>query len=172
MSAAHGRAAKRWTRLSLMKAILEHIRERTLDELEGGSSVTGDSYLQSEMRRLRRVPLREFRLEDLRLLIGQGIGLPYLVPMALSHLQEHPLASGHFYPGDLLKQVMTVDEAFLGVEPVEIASDHAVFALQPRELAAVLAASADPRELPGFGSSDTARGALPNTRMEPTRAGS
>jgi len=30
--------------------------------------------------------------------------------------------------------------ARLGVEPIEIASDHAVFALQPRELAAVLAA--------------------------------
>ena len=29
--------------------------------------------------------------------------------------------------------------ARLGVEPIEIASDHAVFALQPRELAAVLA---------------------------------
>jgi hypothetical protein len=62
--------------------------------------------------------------------------------------------------------------ARLGVEPIEIASDHAVFALQPRELAAVLAARADPREPPGFGSSHTARGALPNTRIEPTRAGS
>ena len=28
--------------------------------------------------------------------------------------------------------------ACLGVEPVEIASDHAVFTLRPRELAAVL----------------------------------
>jgi hypothetical protein len=30
--------------------------------------------------------------------------------------------------------------ARLGVHPVEVASDHSVFALQPRELAAVLAA--------------------------------
>ena len=28
----------------------------------------------------------------------------------------------------------------LGVDPIEIASDHSVFALQPRELSAVLAA--------------------------------
>jgi hypothetical protein len=28
----------------------------------------------------------------------------------------------------------------LGLEPIEVASDHAVFALQPRDLAAVLAA--------------------------------
>ena len=47
--------------------------------------------------------------------------------------------------------------ARLGVEPIEIASDHAVFALQPRELAAVLAARAASRELPGFGSSYAAR---------------
>jgi hypothetical protein len=60
--------------------------------------------------------------------------------------------------------------ARLGVEPIVIASYHAVFALQPRVLAAVLAASADPREVSGFGRSSTARGALPNTRMEPTRA--
>ena len=95
-----------------MKPILKHVRGRTLDELEGGAAVAGDSYLLSEIRRLRRVPLRDFRLEDLRLLIGQGIGLSYLVPIALSHLREHPLASGHFYHGDLLKQVMTVDEVF------------------------------------------------------------
>ena len=36
--------------------------------------------------------------------------------------------------------------ARLGVEPIEIASDHAVFTLQPLELAAVLATSADPRQ--------------------------
>ena len=34
--------------------------------------------------------------------------------------------------------------ARLGVEPIEIASDHAVFTLQPRELAAVLATRAGP----------------------------
>jgi hypothetical protein len=37
----------------------------------------------------------------------------------------------------------------LGVEPIEIASEHAVFTFQPRELAAVLAGQADPRERPG-----------------------
>lgn len=34
----------------------------------------------------------------------------------------------------------------LGVEPIEIASEHAVFALKPRELAAVLAGQAAPQE--------------------------
>jgi hypothetical protein len=31
-----------------------------------------------------------------------------------------------------------------GVEPIEIASEHAIFALRPRELAAALARQADP----------------------------
>jgi len=42
--------------------------------------------------------------------------------------------------------------ARLGVEPIEIASEHAVFTFRPRELATVLAGSADPRERPGFRS--------------------
>ena len=33
----------------------------------------------------------------------------------------------------------------LGVEPIEIASDHAVFTLRPRELAGILAGSGAPR---------------------------
>jgi hypothetical protein len=36
--------------------------------------------------------------------------------------------------------------ARLGVDPIEIASDHAVFSLRPRELAPLLTAEADPRQ--------------------------
>jgi leucyl aminopeptidase (aminopeptidase T) len=32
--------------------------------------------------------------------------------MAIAHVEIHPLAAGDFYPGDLLKQVMEVDEGF------------------------------------------------------------
>jgi hypothetical protein len=35
--------------------------------------------------------------------------------------------------------------AHLGVEPIEIASDHAVFTLRPHELAGILAAQGVPR---------------------------
>lgn len=82
------------------------VRDRSLEELEpGAGSVEGESYLNSEMRRLVRLPLRQLRLEDLRLLIGQSVGLRFLVPMAIEHLEAHPLAAGDFYPGDLLKHV-------------------------------------------------------------------
>ena len=42
-----------------------------------------DSSLVKNCYRLRRVPLKHFRIEDLRLMIGQEIGLKYLLPIAL-----------------------------------------------------------------------------------------
>jgi contact-dependent growth inhibition (CDI) system CdiI-like immunity protein len=66
---------------------------------------------------LLHLPLKQLRLEDLRLLIGQGIGIPVLVPLAIEHVEAHPLAAGDFYPGDLLKQIMEVDELFWAHQP-------------------------------------------------------
>ena len=56
--------------------------------------VAGDSHVALETRRLRRVPLKDLRIDDLRLLIGQGIGLPFLMPMAVAQLEAHPFAAG------------------------------------------------------------------------------
>ena len=93
-------------------------RDRSLEQLEPGNApMEGESYVNSEMRRLARLPLKQLRLEDLRLLIGQSVGLRFLVPMAIEHLEAHPLAMGDFYPGDLLKQVMEVDESFWKNQP-------------------------------------------------------
>ena len=66
---------------------------------------------------LQLAELKDFRIEDLRLVIGQGDGLPFLVPMALWHLERDPLAEGDFYPGDLLKNVAGVDDAFWAPRP-------------------------------------------------------
>ena len=84
--------------------------ERTLDELEGveWGPPTYDSHVVTSVHRLRRVPLNQYRPEDLRLMISQEVGLSYLVPRALDHLEAHPLASGDFYPGDLLSAVARV----------------------------------------------------------------
>jgi hypothetical protein len=56
----------------------------------------------AECHRLRRKPLAEFTIEDLRIMIGQGISLEILVPIAVERLLEEPLAEGDYYPGDLL----------------------------------------------------------------------
>ena len=94
-------------------------REKTLIELEGDSRAdsTVDGHLLKTVRRLRELPIRDYRTEDLRLMIGQGIGLPYLVPIALEVLEANPFAEGDYYPGDLLKMVTSVPLAFWSDHP-------------------------------------------------------
>ena len=43
-------------------------------------------------------------------MIGQQIGLFFLIPLALEKLEENPVAEGHFYPGDLLQSVLSVPD--------------------------------------------------------------
>lgn len=71
-----------------------------------------DSHLVATCHKLRRVPLKLFNTENLRIMIGQNIGLKFLVPLALKHLQAHPLAQGDFYPGDLLVSLLRVETLF------------------------------------------------------------
>ncbi|MDF6045542.1 hypothetical protein LRD69_26045 [Streptomyces sp. JH14] len=53
---------------------------------------------------LRRRPIGELTVEDMRLLIGQDIGLPYLLPLAVEVLRENPMPEGHMYEGGLLSR--------------------------------------------------------------------
>lgn len=43
----------------------------------------------------------------MRLLIGQDVGLAYLLPLALEVLRDDPMAEGDMYEGDLLAAVLT-----------------------------------------------------------------
>jgi CDI immunity proteins len=89
-------------------------RTKTLDQLDPPAWGEPDfhSHLVRTCHALRRKPIREFVVEDLRIMIGQEIGLPWLVPLALEVLEQNPLAEGDYYPGDLLRSVLTVDSAF------------------------------------------------------------
>lgn len=49
--------------------------------------------------------------EDLRVLLLQQESLDVLVPIALNHLEQNPLAEGDFYPGDLLTAVLKIPPA-------------------------------------------------------------
>ena len=92
----------------------KRVRDLSLQDLEGGDWGEADynSSLVREVHRLRRVPLHQFRIKDLRLMIGQEIGLTYLVPLALDHLAHHPLAEATYYHGDLLQAVAKVGEDY------------------------------------------------------------
>ena len=88
-------------------------RRSTLDELEGVvAAPTYDSYLTGNCYRLRKKPIGEFSVEDLRIMIGQNIGLFFLVPIALDVLEREPLAQGDFYSGDLLCALVRADYGY------------------------------------------------------------
>lgn len=87
---------------------------KTLENLEKEvwPKVDFDSHLVTRTSKLRKVPLNEFSNEDLRIMIGQNLGLPYLVPLAIERLKENVLAEGDLYPGDLLVTVTSTESDF------------------------------------------------------------
>lgn len=87
---------------------LRPMRQKNLEELEGfdAGEPPYDSYLVRTIYALRKKPIGEFTTEDLRITIGQGLGFPYLLRLALERLESEPLAAGHYYPGDLLMNVI------------------------------------------------------------------
>jgi hypothetical protein len=89
-------------------------RRKSLQELEQDDwgEPTYRSSLVITCHRLRRKPLNQFTVEDLRIMIGQQISLPILVPIAVERLEVEPLAEGRYYPGDLLAMVLKIDETF------------------------------------------------------------
>lgn len=93
---------------------------KNLEELEGIKWIHS-RYISKTLRtceKLRHKSLSLYSLEDLRLMISQGLGLDYLVPMAIGSLSKDPLTEAHFYPGDLLRNVLLVDESFWKRHPV------------------------------------------------------
>lgn len=94
-------------------------RRRSLQELEkqDWGEATFPSSLVRTCHALRRKPLRDLTVEDLRIMIGQNIGLSYLIPLALEHVQQDPLAAGDFFPDDLLASVLQVQADFWQTHP-------------------------------------------------------
>ncbi len=88
------------------------MNDRTLEEIENEywEEPEFQSHLVTTCHRLRKKQLSKFTVEDLRVMISQQISLPTLMPMAMEVLSENPLAEGDFYPGDLLKVALEVDE--------------------------------------------------------------
>lgn len=58
------------------------------------------------------MPLSKLAAGDLRVLIGQGIGLPFTVPLALEVLGKDLLVETEHYKGDLLCAVLRADPHF------------------------------------------------------------
>jgi hypothetical protein len=91
-------------------------RQKSLESLEKKTwpALSSDegSYLIKTCNSLRKKQLQDFTTEDLRIMIGQEIGLYFLIPLAIETLTDNIFAEGDYYEGDLLKSVLDVDTKF------------------------------------------------------------
>lgn len=89
---------------------------KTLENLEKKiwPSLSPDegSHLIKTCNLLRKKQLKDFTTEDLRIMIGQDIGLKYLIPIAINLLNTDILAEGDYYQGDLLNSVLKSDKDY------------------------------------------------------------
>lgn len=86
---------------------MKPIAERTLEDLEG--TRLAPPYASPMVARIaaaRRVPVSLLTAGQLRLLLGQGEGVRYLLPIAVTALEREPLIEADNYPGDLLLAVL------------------------------------------------------------------
>ena len=77
----------------------------------------GDSYVIRNSYKLYHKKLNEFTVEDIRFMIGQGIGLEYVVPMSIEVLNDDLFSEGDHYEGDLLKNVLTISTDYWSRHP-------------------------------------------------------
>lgn len=91
-----------------------NLKQKTLEILE--NEIWGepefDSHLVRTCHKLRKKQLKDFSIEDLRILIGQNIGLNFLIPLAIEELEKDILSEGNFYKGDLLHSIFNSEDEY------------------------------------------------------------
>lgn len=89
-----------------------NIQDKSIEELENDYWEDSDfgSYVVQTSQRARKKPLSQLSKEEIRLLIGQKIGLRHLIPVALSILRDDPLVEVRYFEGDLLLQLLRLSE--------------------------------------------------------------
>ena len=103
---------------------------KTLEQLEGVTwpepDKEGDTNLVIKCHDLRKRPIEAMTDEELRVMIGQSIGLDHLIPVALRRLEANPFSSGDLYPGALLVALLSVSKDWWRGNPDAEATIHDV----------------------------------------------
>ena len=110
---------------------------RTLEQLENTiwpAVPEESSPMMVRCHALRKVPLANLSAGDCRVLINQGIGEKYLVPLALGYLEGHPVLEGDYYPGDLLVAMIRVEKSFWRSCPSDLERLNRVVVLAAAEV--------------------------------------
>jgi hypothetical protein len=95
---------------------------RTLEQLEATKWPEPPPEATALVQRchaLRKVPLERLTASDLRILIGQDVGLRFLIPIALEALRAQPMLEAEYYSGDLLASAMRVERRYWASAPAE-----------------------------------------------------
>lgn len=93
----------------------------TLNQIEGRvpqPMPPGVQGLMANVERLMDIPIDQFSVGDLRLMIGQNMGTEHLMPRALGVLESNPFVCGTFFPGDLLKATFRLPAAYWTQHPM------------------------------------------------------
>lgn len=94
--------------------------EQTLERLENdfwGRPPEGASTLVVRCHNIRQKRIKDFEVEDFRVLISQQMGLPSLVPIAIRLLNNDAFLEGDYYKGDLLNSVLKINPEFWKKNP-------------------------------------------------------
>lgn len=95
------------------------LAHRSVAELEGLAIERGAYGIGSVawLSRALVAPLRDLGPAELRLLLAHGRGLRWILPLALARLEREPFVRAERHPGDLLSQVLMVDEGVWASAP-------------------------------------------------------
>ena len=96
-----------------MAAVTPTDRSRSLQELDGedwGDPRTAETPMIGRVLALRRKPLDALTVGEVRLAVGQKVGFPLTLELAIDRLRPDPLVEGDHYPGDLLAALLRLDE--------------------------------------------------------------
>ncbi|MBP3352428.1 MAG: hypothetical protein J6L65_08525 [Lachnospiraceae bacterium] len=85
---------------------------KSIEELENDywEEASFDSYNVVTCHKARKKPIKQLSCEEIRCLIGQKIGLKYMLPMAVDILRNEPFIDATYFEGDLLLILLRLDK--------------------------------------------------------------
>lgn len=98
-----------------MKTLENNWKQKSIENLEKdvwGQPPKGSTSLVEKIYRLRTIQIQKLEPKDLRLLIGQNVGLRFLIPAAIEILRDDLFIDAGLYKGDLLQNVLRVEYEF------------------------------------------------------------
>ena len=95
---------------------------KSIEELENDywGDPALDSYVITTCHKARQKPIRSLSNEEIRCLIGQKIGLKYLLPIAVGIVKKEPLIDITLFEGDLLLNLVRLDISDWEYNPNEL----------------------------------------------------